>query len=288
MSRGVDRSPTHLYPPFLAKLQPALQKAAARCKSAFGWSRLDPFAYAETLRTQERQNWLYAQGRTRAGKKVTWIRSPRWHGCGLAADMMFMFHGYNVPHHAWEILREEYLAVGLANPAWGNGDYGHVQTPPSDNAIRSAAAEWVRRGFPPTKVLGTPVDTLPDMDVKVFVNGQLLADAMAFRDGAETWVAIRELADDLQYALPLFDAKEKKILVVQTDWVAPVPAELRADASDQADPTGMDRMERWVPLKMRSVGGKQVGFCHVRDLEPFAKKVLWSGKSSPPTLHIED
>ena len=31
----------------------------------------------ETYRSQERQNYLYAQGRTRAGKKVTWTKNSR-------------------------------------------------------------------------------------------------------------------------------------------------------------------------------------------------------------------
>ena len=40
----------------------------------------------ETLRTQERQNELYAQGRTKAGRKVTWTKTSR-HQSGLAWDI---------------------------------------------------------------------------------------------------------------------------------------------------------------------------------------------------------
>lgn len=31
----------------------------------------------ETYRSQERQNWLYEQGRSRAGKVVTWTKNSR-------------------------------------------------------------------------------------------------------------------------------------------------------------------------------------------------------------------
>jgi len=40
----------------------------------------------ETYRSQERQNYLYEQGRTRAGKKVTWTKNSR-HTSRLAWDI---------------------------------------------------------------------------------------------------------------------------------------------------------------------------------------------------------
>lgn len=40
----------------------------------------------ETLRPQERQNWLYAQGRTRPGKEVTWTLNSN-HTPGYAWDI---------------------------------------------------------------------------------------------------------------------------------------------------------------------------------------------------------
>lgn len=60
----------------VSELTPNAQKACnlflERCKSC-GLEVL----ITETYRSQERQNYLYAQGRTTAGKKVTWTKSSR-------------------------------------------------------------------------------------------------------------------------------------------------------------------------------------------------------------------
>ena len=45
-----------------------------------------PIFVTETLRTQERQEWLYAQGRTRTGKVVTSTRRSN-HSTGYAWDI---------------------------------------------------------------------------------------------------------------------------------------------------------------------------------------------------------
>ena len=60
----------------IGELTPNAQKACnlfmAECKRQ-GLNVL----ITETYRSQERQDYLYAQGRTRAGKKVTWTKSSR-------------------------------------------------------------------------------------------------------------------------------------------------------------------------------------------------------------------
>lgn len=69
----------------LNELHPAAQKACrlflAECKKA----GLDVFI-TETYRSQERQKYLYAQGRTRPGKVVTWTLNSR-HKSRLAWDI---------------------------------------------------------------------------------------------------------------------------------------------------------------------------------------------------------
>ena len=40
----------------------------------------------ETFRSEERQEYLYSFGRTRAGSIRTWAKKPRMHGSGRAAD----------------------------------------------------------------------------------------------------------------------------------------------------------------------------------------------------------
>ncbi len=47
--------------------------------------------FSDTLRTFERQNKLYAQGRTTPGKKVTWVKGGySYHNYGLAFDIVLL------------------------------------------------------------------------------------------------------------------------------------------------------------------------------------------------------
>jgi peptidoglycan L-alanyl-D-glutamate endopeptidase CwlK len=53
-----------------------------------------PLAVYETYRTPERQDYLFAQGRTHPGKIVTYARSwESFHQYGLAVDMAFKVNG---------------------------------------------------------------------------------------------------------------------------------------------------------------------------------------------------
>lgn len=93
------------------KFRAAVEAAIADC-AAKGF----PVKVAEALRSQERQAWLYAQGRTRSGPRVT--NAPTnltsWHGYGLAVDVIHETLGYE-PHGK----------NGAANEAWFEG-VGHI------------------------------------------------------------------------------------------------------------------------------------------------------------------
>jgi len=71
------RELTQLNPQFLGMLYEALEAARA--------AGLDPLV-VETYRTQKRQNYLYAKGRTSPGNKVTWTKNSK-HIKRLAADV---------------------------------------------------------------------------------------------------------------------------------------------------------------------------------------------------------
>lgn len=74
-----------LYPPFLFRLMKGL-----RAVKAAGI----PLEVFESFRTFERQEWLYAQGRTREGKIVTKSHAGRsWHNYGAAADLVLFING---------------------------------------------------------------------------------------------------------------------------------------------------------------------------------------------------
>ena len=47
--------------------------------------------FSDVLRTKERQNELYAQGRSKSGRKVTWVRGGySYHNYGLAIDIVLL------------------------------------------------------------------------------------------------------------------------------------------------------------------------------------------------------
>lgn len=78
----------------------------------------------ETARTQERQDALYAQGRTTAGPVVTWTRNSR-HTKGLAADLMVDGAWQNpvgYAHLATVAKQEGLRTLGARDP-------GHVELP---------------------------------------------------------------------------------------------------------------------------------------------------------------
>ena len=63
----------------ISELSPVAQKACRAFLAACEKEGL-PVLITETYRSQARQDYLYAQGRTRAGKVVTWTRNSRHTG----------------------------------------------------------------------------------------------------------------------------------------------------------------------------------------------------------------
>lgn len=119
-----ERSNKHL-----STVCPAPQQLA-RC--AIGKTNID-FMVIEGYRPQERQDELYAQGRTKAGKKVTWTLNSR-HTSGLAIDIVALEGG------EIEWAKEPYYEINEAfktcsneldiDYIWGGtfGDFGHFET----------------------------------------------------------------------------------------------------------------------------------------------------------------
>jgi peptidoglycan L-alanyl-D-glutamate endopeptidase CwlK len=224
--KTADKSLLHLYPPFRAKLAQVLKETEA----ALG----EPWVATETYRSPERQLYLFAQGRTRPGPVITWLKSPQWHGAGLAADCMSKSRvgvpsGYQAPRLWWETYRRIYMAHGLENPAWSKGDLGHVQL--SDPAVRARALVWVRAGFKEPAVSREPsaVDPatgLPLPAISVMVDGQPVPDADAYLDSGKAWVKLRPVTDSLDLVIAEVTGKGATRLAVLVDdsdeWRVPV------------------------------------------------------------------
>lgn len=74
----------------------------------------------EGHRSYERQNQLYAQGRTTPGVIVTNARGGEsMHNFGVAVDFVFRDYGYEAPKRLWNLLGEEGKKLGFE---WG-GDW---------------------------------------------------------------------------------------------------------------------------------------------------------------------
>lgn len=88
-------------------------KAIAKCEAA--GIPIQPF---ECWRAPERQDWLYAQGRTREGKVVTKAKAwESWHQLGLAQDCAKLVNGV----WSWDFdpakIKPYFLAEGLESLA---------------------------------------------------------------------------------------------------------------------------------------------------------------------------
>lgn len=88
------------------------------------------FVVAESVRTPERQAWLYGFGREYDDGRGVVTQAPTnlttWHGYGLAVDVVSKAHGWDAPASFWDGLGAAARRVGLA---WG-GDWPRFQDRP--------------------------------------------------------------------------------------------------------------------------------------------------------------
>lgn len=211
-AHDIDNSWEHLYPDFRAKLRKVLEEAPG-----------GPWKLTEGYRSQERQTWLYAAGRTRPGPIVTWMRKPLNHGAGLAADVV-PAAGYNAPRGTWEELRRIYTHHGLENPAWKKGDLGHIQWPSSDQQTHQEAEDWCEAGFPAI----AQHETVP-----IIIRGNEIGLTGEIRDGT-TWAPLRSLAQALN--LTIFEVDADSALVGPTVPRQGVQVPLRIDGGKGFSP----------------------------------------------------
>ncbi len=127
----VDRSMEKLHP----ALQRRVERVIERMRSEYGHE----VQLVEGRRTAERQDYLYAQGRTRTGPVVTWTRDSR-HTQGQAADLM-VDGGWNDPS-AYERLNRIAQSEGLRT--LGTTDPGHVELAPEWTARSGGIASVAR------------------------------------------------------------------------------------------------------------------------------------------------
>ena len=141
-----DRNLDHLYPEFRAKVKAIVKDGNAWCKKHRpGHSIL----MTEGFRTKERQQELYAQGRTAPGQKVTQkngTTNPSKHQSALAADFVLVSPTMSIwgDEEFWAYLGHLARKYGLT---WGGdwrtfNDKPHVEWPASDKTTYAAAKAW--------------------------------------------------------------------------------------------------------------------------------------------------
>lgn len=101
---------------------------AEKVGAAVAHARLDghPIEIFEAWRSPQRQDWLYAQGRTQPGSIVTQSHAwQSWHQYGLAVDVAYNVAGQWSWDWDFKVLVPYFQALGLE---WlGPHDAGHFQ-----------------------------------------------------------------------------------------------------------------------------------------------------------------
>jgi hypothetical protein len=109
-------TPKKNYPKYPDTLRPLVQRKADQLVAAFDAVGI-PIRIVEGVRSCERQDKLYAQGRTEPGNIVTNARcGESLHQYGVAVDFVFRKEGYNATDAQWETLGRAGEALGLE---WG-------------------------------------------------------------------------------------------------------------------------------------------------------------------------
>ena len=108
----------------LAKLSPEFRDRLQRVMDRMHREHGHDVTVVETVRSQARQDALYAQGRTTPGNVVTWTKSSK-HGQGQAADVIVdgLWQSPAGYAHLAEIAKQEGLRT------LGSRDPGHVELP---------------------------------------------------------------------------------------------------------------------------------------------------------------
>lgn len=131
-----------------AVFQPLVRKFLSACKAA-GHDVIITCGY----RSMAEQDELYAQGRTRPGKRVTNARGGQsWHNYGLAVDVVFLRDGKADWNGPWEEIGRIGELLGLI---WGGRfkslpDRPHFEWHPGLTIAR--AKELVTKGYKPTEI----------------------------------------------------------------------------------------------------------------------------------------
>jgi len=132
-------SPEKKYDKYPKELRPIVKKKAEQLVAAFDAIGM-PIRIVEGVRSCERQNELYAQGRTKPGNIVTNAKcGESMHQYGIAVDFVFRREGYDATDEQWEILGRAGEALGFK---WGGRWNGFVDRPHHQYTLGHTLADF--------------------------------------------------------------------------------------------------------------------------------------------------
>ena len=176
----------------ISELAPLARQACelfmTKCKAA----GLDIFI-TETYRTQERQNYLYAQGRTRAGQIVTWTKNSR-HTSRMAWDIAC---NGGILYNLTVLAKAGEIAAGLDiiwGGTWKVQDKTHFEINTNWKVPKEVDDEMIEKS-------------------KIIINGEEKVVERILKDGTN-YVKIRDMAELLGY-----DVSNKEDIPILTSKV---------------------------------------------------------------------
>ena len=153
-----------------SRLKPAFKKKVDDFLKECDWIKI-----TESYRTQERQNYLYAQGRTRAGRKVTWTLNSN-HTKGEAIDIAFKgMTPYPSEFNEWkkvaEIAKKYEIDWGYNlwkadKPHFQDNHKPYAHEKPRRATARTSGEVGIRKTIKTLKRLWREVDNSPNEKIK--------------------------------------------------------------------------------------------------------------------------
>ena len=193
----------------LSKLHPFVQKVAGALLAECKKQGLN-IGISETFRSIERQNYLYAQGRTRSGNIITNARGSymaSYHQWGLAFDVY-----NNVPGDLYNpTVINKVGAIGQKmGLEWGGSWRGFVDTPHFQYTFGLSIADLKAGNQPPIAVKGDE-EVVKEINIKL--NGVIKKVETIVKDG-HNFVKLQDIGDywikidyDSAHKLPIIEVR---------------------------------------------------------------------------------
>lgn len=156
-----------------------------------------PIRIFETYRPQARQDYLYEQGRTRPGAKVTWTKSS-FHTTRRAFDVIHEKLLWNAPESFWKSIAEVGRSIGLnSGYYWNKQDKPHFQL---DKGKKPILKEVIEMGKPTEKEKGYGKAAIENLAKNNVINNPdtHIKDLDGYMPSWKAWVVLNNIYEQLK------------------------------------------------------------------------------------------